>query len=411
MIKSLCFVLLFASLSSVAQDAIVFHGGLMRAELHRQDSITVAFLLDIRMIKGEWKIAVVNADERIELTNIRVVGDSVNFALPVFESEFKTKVQPDGSLRGTWFKGTANQTQQWIFTTLPYKRTRFDVNDGNAKFNVSGRWTMILNRPSTGNSRPAVAELEQKGNRLTGTVLTPSGDYRYMEGVVSGNTIDLSVFDGAHAFYFRGKIDDENRMSGNFYSGYAGVENWKAEKNAKAQLPDVGNVPKVKDGQTRLNFTFKDLDRNMVSINDERFKNKVVVVQLMGSWCPNCLDETKFLSNYYNQNKNRGVEMIALAYEYSTDFERSRASLDKFRKLHNVQYPMLITGAWINDSLRTEKTLPQITPIKAFPTTLFIGKDGQIKKIEAGFSGPGTGLHFEAYRREFEGLVEKLLRE
>ena len=121
----------------------------------------------------------------------------------------------------------------------------------------------------------------------------------------------------------------------------------------------------------------------------------------MGSWCPNCMDETKFLNEFYIKNKQRGVEVVSLAYEYSTDFERSRISLLKFQQRFNVKYPMLITGAWINDSLRTEKTLPQITPIKVFPTTIYIGKDGKVKKMQAGFYGPGSGEHFELFKKEF----------
>ena len=131
----------------------------------------------------------------------------------------------------------------------------------------------------------------------------------------------------------------------------------------------------------------------------------------MGSWCPNCLDETKFLNEYYIKNKKRGIEVVALGYEYSTDYERSRIGLEKFRKLYNVQYPMLVTGVWLNDSLRTEKTLSQITPIKVFPTTIFIGKDGNVKEIHTGFVGPGAGKHHEIFKKEFYATIDELLKE
>ncbi len=123
------------------------------------------------------------------------------------------------------------------------------------------------------------------------------------------------------------------------------------------------------------------------------------------------MDETKFLSDYYQKNRNRGIEIVSLAYEYSEDLERSRKSLTKFKEKFNVEYPMLITGARTSDSLRTEKTLPQITPIKMFPTTIFIGKDGRVRKIHTGFNGPGTGEHFEIFKKEFDHIVDTLLRE
>ena len=149
----------------------------------------------------------------------------------------------------------------------------------------------------------------------------------------------------------------------------------------------------------------------MVSINDARFKNKVVIIQIMGSWCPNCMDETQFLSDYYNKNKGRGVEVIALAYEYTTDKDRSTRSLRKFQQRFNVQYPMLNTGVTVGDSLRTEKTLPQITDIKMFPTSLVLDKTGKVRSIDTGFNGPGTGEHYTEYKSEFESLVGKLLGE
>ena len=131
----------------------------------------------------------------------------------------------------------------------------------------------------------------------------------------------------------------------------------------------------MREGFSKLNFTFKDLSGKPVSINDARYKNKVVIIQLMGSWCANCLDETKFLSDYYQHNHARGVEVIALAYELTTERERSKKSIEKFQKLFNVQYPMLITGVAASDEQKTEKTLPQLTLIKSFPTTIFIDKN------------------------------------
>lgn len=407
------FIILLAlvQLNTVAKGQKELFKGLWRAELHRRDSQLVVFNFETKKVNNRWQLVIRNAAERIVVNSVTVKGDSVNFTMPVFESEFRTQLQPDGSLKGIWFKGTALQTQQWLFTAYPNNSLRFEPIRGNHKYIITGRWAVSIIRPN-GTSRPAVAEFVQKGNQLSGTFLTPSGDYRYLEGIVTGNRIGLSVFDGAHAYLFTATMDNAEQISnGTFYSGYNGKETWTAVKDATAQLPDVGSTPQLKEGEERISFAFKDINRNKISSSDERFRNKVVVVQLMGSWCPNCMDETKFLNEFYINNKHRGVEVVSLAYEYSTDFERSRISLLKFQQRFNVQYPMLITGAWINDSLRTEKTLPQITPIKVFPTSIFIGKDGKVKKMQAGFYGPGSGEHFEIYKKEFYQTIKTLLME
>jgi peroxiredoxin len=175
-------------------------------------------------------------------------------------------------------------------------------------------------------------------------------------------------------------------------------------------LPDIAAMY-VKKGDGKLNFTFRDLANRKVSINDLKFRNKVVVLQIMGSWCPNCMDETAFLSDYYRKNRQRGIEIIGLAYEYSTDAERSRKSIQKFNDRFNVQYTLLNTGVTVSDSLRTEKTLPELTTIKSFPTTIFLNKQGRVAKIHAGFSGPGTGIHYTEWKNEFEKTIDDLLQE
>jgi thiol-disulfide isomerase/thioredoxin len=258
----------------------------------------------------------------------------------------------------------------------------------------------------------AIALFKQQKNRLTGSFLTPSGDYRFLEGVVTGDSLKLSTFDGSHAYYFHAKIDNANRISsGQYFAGYAGLQGWTAIKDDKALLPEQDAPTSLKPGETGLNFAFKDLDDKLVSIKDERFANKVVIVQLMGSWCPNCMDETKFLSEFYRNNKKRGVEAVALAYEYSTDLQRSKASLRKFQQRFKVEYPMLITGVTTGDEQRTEKTLPQLTPIRSFPTTIFIDKKGNVRKIESAFYGPGTGAYYQEFLKEFNGTVDELLGE
>ncbi|MEI9955428.1 MAG: hypothetical protein WDM90_03755 [Ferruginibacter sp.] len=123
------------------------------------------------------------------------------------------------------------------------------------------------------------------------------------------------------------------------------------------------------------------------------------------------MDETAFLSDYYNKNKQRGIEVIALAYEYSTDWERSVKSLQKFQNRFNVQYTVLNTGVTVGDTLRTEKTLPELTPIKFFPSSVILDKKGKIRKLDTGFNGPATGEHYVAYKKDFYAAVDKLLQE
>ena len=397
-----------AFLQAIGQRALAAN---YRGVLVRQDSNTVVFNIQVSKEKAGTFFYITNADEKIRVGPVSVTNDSVNFDMPLFESSFRTKRNGDGSLYGIWNKGTAGDFQNWKFAAYPNQLYRFAKNQGSARYNITGKWDVTITRPN-GTPRKAVAEFEQLGDKLTGSFITPSGDYRFLEGIVTGDSLKLSTFDGAHAYTFYAKINSAEKISGGIYlAGYNGKETWSAKKDNSVKEPQQEQPTKLKPGESKLNFTFNDLQGKPVSINDERFRNKVVIVQLMGSWCPNCMDETKFLSDFYNKYRSRGVEIISLAYEYSTDWDRSVKSLSKFQKLFNVQYPMLITGVTSTDSLKTEKTLPQLTPIRSFPTSIFLDRKGNVREVHNVFYGPGTKQYFEEYKKIFTAIVEGLLKE
>lgn len=394
---------LFSNLFSAAQTTK------WRGIIHRQDGNNVVFNFEEQYENNNAVVYVINAGERMRVDSIRVAGDSVFVKMPVFESSFKAKVSDD-KVSGVWIKGTSGAEQVMPFTAEK-NSARFDLTDGAAKNNITGRWAVKFAGDKPGETT-SIAEFKQIGVKLEGTFLTPTGDYRFLEGVVTGNTLKLSGFDGGHAYLFTAEIGDRNTIkNGRYFSGAKYSGDWSAIKNANAKVKTDESAMYLKPGEEKLNFRFPDLNGNPVSINDNRFKNKVVVVQLMGSWCPNCMDETAFLSDYYNKNKPHDVEIIALAYEYSTNFNRSEKSLKKFQQRFNVQYPVLITGVTVSDTLRTEKTLPQVTSIKVFPSSIVIDKKGKVRKFDTGFFGPGTGEHYEAYKKEFYETIGKLLAE
>jgi peroxiredoxin len=159
----------------------------------------------------------------------------------------------------------------------------------------------------------------------------------------------------------------------------------------------------------KLEFTFPDLDGQPVSFSDPRFAGKVVIVALAGSWCPNCHDEAAFLVSLYRKYHAQGLEIVSLMYEHFGDFPQAAAATRRFRKEFGIDYTTLIAGT--SDKVEASKTLPQLTGIFAFPTTIFVDRTGHVRKIHAGFSGPATGQHHEQLKQDFTTLVESLLAE
>ncbi len=381
--------------------------GWYRASIIRPDSVAIVFNAEAVLQNQKTVFYIRNAEERLQVDAVKQRGDSVFIEMPFFESSFKLKKLANNSLQGSWLKGASNRIIEMPVLFEYGNASRFAAGDSEDVI-IDGKWQVTFTR-SNGTDRPAIAVLEQKGKTVTGTFLTPAGDYRYLEGAINQNHLQLSCFDGAHAYYFSATVSGRNISNGKFYSTVSAPETWKAVKNSNASLPDTLQRTQLQEGETKLNFRFKDVNGKTVSINDARFKNKVVIVQLMGSWCPNCMDESRFLKTVYKAYKAKGVEIIALAYELTTDKIRSKASLQKFINRFAITYPVLIAPAAVNDEQRTEKTLPQLTPIRSFPTTIFIGKDGTVKKIHSGFYGPGTGDYYQDFQTEFYQTIKKLL--
>ncbi|MBT1690690.1 peroxiredoxin family protein [Dawidia soli] len=395
---------LIFTLPAIAQTDL--KPGRWRAALQRKDGRSIPFTLEVVRQSGKTSIYIVNGAERVKTEDPVFTQDSVVIRMPVFESYFKARITQRESLRGVWVSGS--ETGE---TTMPFTASaggsRFPAGNAAAR-PVQGKWKIEFTRANQ-TKRHAIGEFTQQGNMLSGSVLTPSADYRYLDGVVNGDSLFLSTFDGSHALLLSARINPDH-MTGKFYNGNNTPETWLAVKDANVALtPNVTTVRKGNDG--KLAFSFQDLDGNTVSLPGNRFKGKVVIVQIMGSWCPNCMDEMAFLSDYYKRNRDRGVEIIALAYELSTDRARSEKSLRKFQTKFDVQYPLLITGATASDPQRTQKTLPQLTDLKTFPTTIILDKHGVVRDIHTSFYGPGAGEYHTKFKTTFEAGINALLNE
>jgi thiol-disulfide isomerase/thioredoxin len=383
--------------------------GVWRGVLKNASGQNLPFNFVVKDTAGAQQIAIINGEERFKVTDVKVKGDSVFIHMPLFDSEFRLR-QMSHYLVGKWVRHLGNKESYMDFVAEPNAGWRFFKDAMPPKFNISGRWTAIFGEG--GHRDTTVGEFKQSGSHLTGTFLTTTGDYRYLDGSVAGDSLYLSCFDGGHAFIFKAKINSNDSMTdGKMYSGLAGMDSWTAFRNADAKLPDAYSLTYLKPGYKKIGFTFKDINGKPVSLSDARFKNKVVIVQILGSWCPNCMDETNFMvSTYYPKYHDKGVEVIGLAYERTADFAQSQRTLIQLKDHFNIPYPLLITG-YTPGKGDPQKSLPMLADFKGFPTTIIIDKKGEVRKIHTGFSGPGTGEYYTQFVSEFEKLTDELLAE
>ncbi|MGJ8593234.1 MAG: peroxiredoxin family protein [Aquaticitalea sp.] len=404
--RSLLILLSVVFLSSCKPDnhAAPMAQGVWRGELMISDTETLPFNFEITAKKG---MKIFNADEIILVDDIDYRNDSIFIKMPVFEGYFAVKMV-DSLLEGSFINESLDR--ELPFKARYNKKTRFEEPAQPATFDISGNWEAVFSQGMKGDEYVAKGIFEQEGTKVTGTFRTATGDYRYLEGVMDGDELKLSTFDGAHAFLFTATVSN-NAMQGVFYSGNHFNEPFIAKRNDKFELPDETKLTSLKEGYEKIIFKFPDTEGNMVSLQDDRFKDKVVVVQIMGTWCPNCLDESKFYSEYYKENQNKDIEFVALAFEYAKTEEKAMNSIKRMKDGVGVNYPVLLAQYGTSDKVKAHEKLPMLNHVLSYPTSIFIDKTGKVRKIHTGFNGPATGEKYVEFKKDFKSFLDELLSE
>ncbi len=376
--------------------------GWWRGEISLQGQ-RLPFNFEVTRVGDKYQASLKNLDERLALDDIRFENDSVIFRMHIFDAELKAKLKGD-SLVGFYIKNF-EKNYRLPFRAAAGQDFRFG-KDSAPSPDFSGTYAVNFSNPEE--STVAVGIFTQSGNGLSGTFLTPVGDYRYLEGNVENGRMNLSTFDGHHAYLFTATKSGDT-LRGDYWSGKGFHQEWVGIKDDHAKLPDAEGLTFLKEGYDRIDFKFPDLNHNMVTPADDRFRNKVLILQIFGTWCPNCMDETKFLTQWYKDNRDRGVEILGLAYERKDDFTYASDRVKRMKEKLGVDYDFVIGGTY--DKIKASETLPMLSEVLAFPTTIFIGKDGKVKHIRTGFEGPGTGVHYDDFKRRFNEMVNELLSE
>jgi thiol-disulfide isomerase/thioredoxin len=381
------------------------NAGLWRAEVPTVAG-TLPFFLEIEKGDNTLKAFAVNGDEKLAFDTLFISNDSLHLRMELFDAEITAKIS-DSTLHGVFSKKMADLSiRQAEFTAILGETNRFKTTQNSAGIKEIAT-QYAVNFIDGDVTYQAVGLFKQNGEKVTGTFLTTTGDYRYLDGVVDGDSLKLSCFDGNHVFLFTAKIEGDKLVNGKFCSSITYLETWEGIADSNAKLPDANTLTYLKPGYTKLDFSFADENGNQISINDEAYKGKITIVQVLGTWCPNCMDETKFLADF--STKHPEIKIIGLAFEKSTDPAFALPKIAKMKKRFGITYPVLIAGK--NDKADASEKLPMLNKIISFPTTIVIDKKGIVRKVHTGFSGPGTGEYYIQFVEEFNRFIDKLEKE
>jgi peroxiredoxin len=392
--------------AELRQGAASFNAiGSWRAVFKLRPDLEVPINLEIRSGRNNaTELFFRNADELFEGGTIRQTADSLFIPLNQFNNELAFQIK-DGALTGVLRRqdGTGHPLP---ISASPATTWRFPENGPPPAKDISGTYAVTFTDPN-GKEEHSVGIFKQKGSRLTATFLRITGDSRYLEGVVEADSFRLSSFIGSGPSLYAGAVLSDGSLTGQSL-GARGALPFTGKPDPNAKLPDAYTLTYLKEGYKSLDFSFPDIDGHAVSLKDPNYRNKVVVVTIGGTWCPNCIDETAFLAPWYLANRSRGIEVISIQYERQTDSAFVRKALTRMRQRYDIRYDQLIGG--VADKQIVAASLPALNTFLAFPTTIFIDRQGRVAKIHTGFSGPATGKYYEDFIEEFNGEIDSLLK-
>jgi len=396
----------FCSLVSYSQKnkKIKIKSGNWITELKLNEKDVLPFNL---IINRDLTFTVLNAEEHIQLEKPVFKNDSIYLKFPYFNSELVFKIINKKELQGYWVNYNKGADYKIPCTSKRKNEALFSqAKNEKSSFNANGKWQVVF-EPNTESSYPAVGIFNKtpESNKVTGTFLTETGDYRFLAGNAVNDSLFLSCFDGSHAFLFKAVLQSDT-LIGTFNSGSHWKSEWIGFKNEYYELASPEELTYLKEN-TNVEFKLNTLTGKPFIYPDNQYKDKVVIIQIMGTWCPNCLDETVYYKTLFDKYHKDGLEIITVCYEAGITMEDQIASVSRYKEQLGLEFNFIIGGTASKNKAANDFNM--LNNIISFPTSIFIGRDGNVERVHTGFNGPGTGSYYNDYVRKTNSLIETLL--
>ena len=351
-------------------------------------------------VTNDSTLVVQNSSETVDFS-IVYSKDSIFIKSKVFEGFIKG-VLDDNKINGVFVIESLDRSVPF---TSYMSNNRFNIDfDDNKKLTLN-RWKFVFN-PNMDNSSFSVGIFNSIGqNEISATFRTTTGDYGYMHGGYKKNKIVLSTFNGSRAYLFEAEINNDT-VEGVMYAGNHSKTIVKGVLDNDFELSNEYSLTSIKDRNQKFDFSFENTTGKLISIDDKFYDGKSMVIQLMGSWCSNCLDESKFYVDYINKNELNDIEFVALAFEYAKTKDNALSSIIKLKNQLGINYPILLAQYGGSDKLRALEKFPMLNNIISYPTTIFLDKNKDVIKIHTGFNGPATGEKYTEFINEFNSTIK-----
>lgn len=354
-------------------------------------------------------IYLINGKEKQEISkykfehNIKGETGRLTIYFPIYDTRIVADVEA-GVMEGYWHVDY-KQNYSIPFKAYLGQQFRFTEIPEPPAADITGRWAMTFSN-DTPDEYPAIGEFELEGNRLYGNINTETGDYRFAAGEVAGDDIFLSSFNGLQAYLYEGKIINQDSILGAFYSGNHYRTTWEGIRNPEAKLRSPESLNNATTDQP-VAWNARTITGEKIDFTTAPYQGKIKILEIMGSWCPNCHDEARFLKEWKENNPDFPVEIVSLSFERYADSTKSLEVLNEFLKRHAIDWPVVYGGS--TQDARQSEHINFIDQLKAYPTMVVFDRNNIVRYIHTGFYGPAT-TEYEQFKKEFDRRIQNLVQ-
>jgi peroxiredoxin len=363
------------------------------------NGVEVPFPFEIVQDGSTVKGSFFNGELRITSTAGRFENGSLELSFDQYGSTLIATFQDD-QLAGEYRRATR--------APFPFKAKRASAASSTAADAPSIAGTWIVQAKSNKGESAWRFLVEQNGGNVTATILRVDGDTGTLTGSYQNGLFVLSHFSGARPLRLEVKpaADGTLTLKQNNDPELVAARPETARAKEIGVPTDPGEHTRMKDPSEPFRFSFPDLQGQIVSNTDEKFRGKVLLVNISGSWCPNCHDEAPFLASLYRKYQPQGFEVVTLSFEEATQ-QPALKRLHAFIANYGIGYTVLVAG----EPEQLKEKVPQAEGLDAFPTSFLIGRDGRVREVHAGFPSPGSGEFYKQAEQDVTTEVERLLAE
>ena len=347
-------------------------------------------------------LVVKNSSEIVEFS-IKYSRDSIFINSKVFEGYIKG-VLTDDKIDGVFVIESLDR----VVPFNSYESTkRFDIDFEENKKLITNRWKFTFS-PDKDNESSSIGLFNSIGqNEIGATFRTNTGDYGFMHGGYKAGNIVLSTFNGSRAYLLEAELSNDS-VKGVLYAGNHSKTIIEGVLDNDFELADEYSLTSLKNNSQKFDFSYENTVGKLISIDDDFYNGKSMVIQFMGSWCPNCLDESKFYVDYIKENDLKDIEFVALAFEYAKTKEGALKSILKLKNELKINYPILLVQYGSSDKEKALEKFPMLNNIISYPTTIFLDRNKEVIKIHTGFNGPATGEKYLEFVKEFDKTIKSM---